>query len=407
MNPQFVLSLITILVVIHLILISVAYCIMLERKISAWAQNRIGPNRTGFSFGQDNWLPKVGLGFLTKHCFGLGQPLADGAKLLLKEDYTPPGVDKTLFKLAPMLAVVPALIAWAVMPWGGYLQWGDQTLIVAAAPVNVGVVYILAVGSLAVYGVVIAGYASNNKYAFLGGLRATAQMLSYEIPLGLSVLMIALITGSLRADFIAATQVTGMWNIVYMPLLAVIFFTCLLAEANRAPFDLAECEQELVAGFHTEFSSMKFALFFLAEYIHVISGSAFFVLMFLGGWHIPFLDLPMAGGIGLVLLNAGVFFSKVALMVAFVMLVRWTLPRFRFDQLMKLAWRSMIPLTLVLLLLTSLVVAMDWPRWTLLLMNVGAYIGAIFISPLMPQGPNVNRRIPLAGSRFNPLPKAV
>jgi len=402
MSTQLIVSLITIAVVANAILLAVAYCILLERKVAAWVQDRVGPNRVGLSFGQDNWLPKVGLGFLTKHCYGLGQPIADGLKLLVKEDYTPPHVDRSLFRLAPMFAVIPAMIGWAVIPWGGYLSWNGEAVLVAGAPINIGVVYILAVGSLAVYGVVLGGYASNNKYAFLGGLRATAQMLSYEIPLGLAVLMIALMTGSLRADFIALDQVDGVWNIFYMPLLAIIFFICGLAEANRAPFDLAECEQELVAGFHTEFSSMKFALFFLGEYMHIIAGAAFFTLMFLGGWDIPLLSNAAPAGLAMMLVHVLAFALKVFVMVALVVLVRWTLPRFRFDQLMKLAWRSLIPVTLIMLLLTSFVVALGLPKWTLLLMNIVVFAGMVFIGPLLPAGPNVNRRVALSGSRFSP-----
>jgi NADH-quinone oxidoreductase subunit H len=248
---QFIASLITLVVAANVILISVAYLILLERKIASWVQDRIGPNRVGFNFGQ-SFLPKF-------HFWGLGQPLADGLKMLLKEDYTPEHVDKPLYVLAPILAIIPAVLAWAVIPWGGLLRWGDSVLSICAAPVDIGVIYILAVGSLAVYGVVIGGYASNSKYSFLGGLRATAQMLSYEVPLGLCVLTVILLSGSSRPDLMVHLQLGsagGAWNLWRAPLLAVIFFTCNLAETNRAPFDLAEAEQELVGGYHTEYNSM-------------------------------------------------------------------------------------------------------------------------------------------------------
>ena len=297
MSAQFWVSIAVILVLVQVILLSCNYLIMLERKLCAWVQDRIGPNRVNFSFGV---LP------IKHHNWGLGQPLADGLKLFLKEDYTPPGVDRGLFMLAPLLAVAPAMIAWAVMPWGGYWQcdgfslnlpligqWTVEPFVahVTAAPLNIGVIYVLAIGSLAVYGVTIGGYASNNKYSFLGGLRATAQMLSYEIPMGLCVLIVILVSATARADLIVLPQAAGVWNVIQHPLLAIIFFTCVLAECNRAPFDLAEAEQELVGGFHTEYASMKWALFFLGEYIHMITGAAFFALLFLGGWDaLPFVN---------------------------------------------------------------------------------------------------------------------
>ena len=399
MSAQFITSLITIIIVIHLILVACSYLIMLERKISAWIQNRIGPNRTGFSFGI---LP------IHSTCWGLGQPLADGVKLFFKEDYTPPGVERTLFLLAPVLAVVPAMVAWAVIPWGGSLHWGDSILVVAGAPVNIGVIFILAVGSLAVYGVVLAGYASNNKYSFFGGLRATAQMLSYEIPQGLCVLMIILIWGTANASQLVEHQANGVWHIFYQPLLAMIFFTCVLAECNRAPFDLAEAEQELVGGFHTEYASMKWALFFLGEYAHMITGAAFFSLLFLGGWDLPVLREPTVGGIGWVLFKSLVFGFKTFLMLSVMMWVRWTLPRMRFDQLMRLAWCGLIPTTLVLLLANATVIFLrpahiepgTW-NWLLLVANVGVFVIASILARWAPGGPPVNRRVALEGSRFS------
>ncbi|MEO0476242.1 MAG: complex I subunit 1 family protein, partial [Planctomycetota bacterium] len=264
----------------------------MERKVASWAQDRIGPNRVGFGMlaAADGLLDRIGLGWLYRKSFGgLGQALADGIKLLLKEDYTPPKVDKVLFFLGPVLVVIPALIGWAVIPWGGTLIVPDLhafgynvveggRTVVAVAPINIGVVYLLAIGSVAVYGLVLGAYASNNKYSFLGGLRATAQMLSYEIPMGICVLIMILYYQSTDAGFMANTQAStdgiGTWGIFAHPLLAIIFFICILAEANRAPFDLAEAEQELVGGFHTEYSSMKWALFFLGEYMHMITGCA-------------------------------------------------------------------------------------------------------------------------------------
>lgn len=386
---QMIVSAVTIFIVSNLMLLSTAYLILLERKIASWVQDRTGPNRVG--------------------PLGLLQPIADGLKMFLKEDYTPANVEKVLFTIGPAMAIVPAMMGWAVIPWGGAIEWGGEILQVMAAPINIGVIYILAIGSLAVYGVVVGAYASNNKYSFLGGLRATAQMLSYEIPLGISVLIILLLAGSPRTDYILYSQLGfagGVWNVFYLPLLAIIFFTCNLAETNRAPFDLAEAEQELVGGYHTEYSSMRFALFFLGEYLHMIAACAFFTLLFLGGWSINPLgvgpELPVVGGIGIALLKFAVFAFKVFLLLSLMMLVRWTLPRFRFDQLMRLAWRSLIPVTLLMLLLTGAVVYLKWTPWVLLLANVLVLVGMVIISPMIPQGPAVNRRIGLPGSRFSP-----
>jgi NADH-quinone oxidoreductase subunit H len=404
--PQLLLSLLVVLAIPNHMLLGTAYLILLERKIASWVQDRIGPNRVG---------PKGAL-----------QPIADGIKFLFKEDFTPARVEVVLFYLAPLLAIVPALLGWAIIPWGGFIQIGEinlnifgntfhiaaQTLNVCALPIPIGVIYILAVGSLAVYGVVVAGYASNNKFSFLGGLRATAQMLSYEIPLGLCVLIVLLMVGSSRADYIVASQTLGQpWHLFQMPLLAIIFFTCNLAETNRAPFDLAEAEQELVGGYHTEYSSMRFALFFLGEYLHMITAAGFFSLMFLGGWSISPLglwpDLPYvaSGSLLTVALIAGmkfgVFVVKITAIISLMMLIRWTLPRFRFDQLMRLAWRSLIPVTMALLVIAGAVVYLKTNHWALLAGNIAVLLFVVVFGSKLPQGPNVNRRVALEGSRFS------
>ena len=437
-SAQLFVSLCVIMVVVHAILGATAYLIFLERKVASWAQDRIGPNRVGFGMlaAVDGLLDRIGLGWLYKKSFGgLGQALADGIKLLLKEDYTPPNVDKVLFFLGPILVVIPALIGWAVIPWGGnwdfpgLWQFDDGSwlvepgmAVVAVAPINIGVVYLLAIGSVAVYGLVLGAYASNNKYSFLGGLRATAQMLSYEIPMGICVLIMIIYYQSTDAGFMANTQASsdgiGVWGIFAHPLLAIIFFICILAEANRAPFDLAEAEQELVGGFHTEYSSMKWALFFLGEYMHMITGCAFFAILFLGGWDIlPFIDeTPITaggeegffatalGGLLLVLLKFGVLSGKVFFLLFVQMWVRWTLPRLRFDQLMKLAWRGLIPLMIVMMVIVSI---MTWQKldqwWMFAIANVTVAVAAAVIGPMLPSGPPVNRKVPLAGSRFSPL----
>ncbi len=394
MSAQFIASVITCLVAFGVIMMICPYLILLERKVCAWVQDRIGPNRTGLTFGL---LPT------RFHFWGLGQPLADGLKLLFKEDYTPPGTERRLFLLAPMLIVIPAVLAWAVIPWGGYLAWGEHVVAVTGARLNIGVIYILAMGSLAVYGVVLGGFASNNKYSFLGGLRATAQMLSYEIPMALCVLIILLLASRSDANWLVNIQANHIWYVFYHPLLAVIFFVCVLAECNRAPFDLAEAEQELVGGYHTEYTSMKWALFFVGEYMHMITGSAFVVLLFFGGWDLPFVHEPIVGGLGWVLLKCTVFALKVLLMLFVMMWIRWTLPRLRFDQLMRLAWRGLVPVTLLVLLATSLLTYYGARAWYYhFAVDSLIFLTAAIIAPLVPVGAPVNRRVPLEGSRFNP-----
>ncbi len=435
-TAQFFVSLIIIAVLSQMILGACAYLIFLERKVAAWCQDRIGPNRTNFSFGQDNIWRGLKLDFMNnKFFFGLGQALADGLKLLVKEDYTPPHVDKILFCLAPVLMVIPAMVGWAVVPWGGVYDFPGLTVlgfeiaqagrvVVTVAPISIGVIFMLAVSSLGVYGVVLGAYASNNKYLFLGGLRATAQMLSYEIPMGVCVLVTILCFKSSDTTVIVAQQAGGAWGILMHPLLAIIFFICVLAETNRAPFDLAEAEQELVGGFHTEYSSMKWALFFLAEYMHMITGAAFFTILFLGGWDIaPLVTtftgmhiLPEVAGAGgqswwigllIVFIKFNIFVGKITLLLFVMMWIRWTLPRFRFDQLMKLAWRGLIPITLSIMLVNGILIFMKFDParywWVYTLVDVVVAVSAAAIAPHLP-GRSVNRRIPLEGSRFNPPP---
>lgn len=431
-SAQFFVSGLVILLILHTMLLGTAYLILLERKTASWVQDRTGPNRTNFSFGLDDLWKKLGINklFEGKKHMGLGQALADGIKLFFKEDYTPPYVDKALFLAAPALAVIPAMVGWAVIPWGGLWEFPGLSVLgfeiaaaglvsVAVAPIQIGVIFIIAVSSLAVYGIVIGAYASNNKYSFLGGLRATAQMVSYEIPMGLCILIVILTFGTIDTQLMVNLQTAGgggVWGFWTHPLIAIIFFTCVLAECNRAPFDLAETEQELVGGFHTEFSSMKWALFFLGEYMHMITGSAFFVVMFLGGWSLnPFgaflpAELPVTAdgfwlGFLLVGLKIGVFAGKVFVLLFIMMWIRWTLPRLRFDQLMKLAWRGLIPMMLLMLLMSSFVIYLDLPgeKFWLFVCNLILIAVGVFVGPRLPQGPPVNRRVPLEGSRYSPL----
>ena len=381
-TPQLITSVVVIVLVLHLALGLAAYFILLERKVSAWVQDRVGPNRVG-------WM-------------GLLQPIADGIKLFFKEDFTPKSADKGLFMLAPALTVIAAMIGFLVIPWGGYLEIGETTVAIMGANINIGVIYIVATASLAVYGVALGGWASNNKYSFLGGLRASAQIISYEIPMGLALLCVVLAAGTLLPQTIVAQQLEGQWNILQQPLVAILFYVCLLAEANRAPFDLAESEQELVGGWHTEYSSMRWALFFMGEYIHMFVGAAFFTTLFLGGWSLNPItgwDLPATGGILLIALQFGIVLAKVVFLVFLAMMVRWTLPRFRFDQLMRLAWEGMIPTALLLVLIVSVFVFYGWTSY----LWIGSIVAIIIMAiarPLLPTSAT-NKRIELLGSRFS------
>lgn len=396
---QVITSIVVILVMLHVILLGCAYCILLERKLSAWMQDRVGPNRVG--------------------PMGLLQPIADGLKFIMKEDYNPRGVDHALFVLAPGLIMIPAMIGFVIIPWAGVLQlsslpWSlattlgveGMTVRLTGADVNVGLIYLIAAASLGVYGVALGGWASNSKYSFLGGLRASAQMISYEIPMGLALLAVVLVAGTVEPYGIIASQSGHGWNLLHQPLAAIIFYSCMLAESNRAPFDLAEAESELVGGYHTEYSSMKFALFFLGEYFHMVTGAAFFTLLFLGGFSVnplPFgPDLPVEGGLGLILLQWLVVLAKVTFLIAFAMAIRWTLPRFRFDQLMRLAWEGMIPASLLVLSMTALFVYAGWTQWTWL-GSIGCVAIIYAVWPYLPRQPNPNRRVALVGSRFSPL----
>ena len=352
---QFGFSILLMAVLLGIIMTAVAYCILLERKVAAWVQDRIGPNRAG--------------------PFGLLQPLADGVKFLLKEDIISRNVDKPLFVLAPAIAFTVALIGFAVIPWAGQVRLGGNLLEVQVASIDVGLLYLLAVGSLAVYGVVLGGWASNNKYSFYGAMRATAQMLSYEIPLGLAILVVVLTTGQLRLENIVAWQIDpaagGVWNLLLHPLAFVLMLITVFAEANRLPFDLAEAEQELIGGYQTEYSAMKMGLFYLGEYAHMITSSGFIAVLFLGGWELfpgsgrlgwGWIDwLNTSPSIAAMLLRFAIMAGKIFFFIFFFMWVRWTIPRFRFDQLMRLAWRGMVPMGLGLVALTGLLVYRGQP----------------------------------------------
>ena len=345
LSSPFWFPIIVMAVVLFSILNATAVCILAERKIAGFTQDRYGPNRVGF--------------------WGLLQPIADGLKFFFKEDITPRNVERPLFLIAPCISLILALIGFAIVPWAGEVRWPwmeSGTVSTQVASLDVGLLYLLAVGSLWVYGVVLAGYASNNKYSFYGGLRATAQMISYELPLGLGLLCVLLVAGTLRPEVIVEQQAhTGVWYVFVHPIAFFLVLVSGFAETNRLPFDLAEAEQELVGGFHTEYSSMKFAMFFLAEYAHMITGSAIMVALFFGGWApVPFTSL-LADNTAwwAMLIKLGVYVVKVALFIGLFMLVRWTLPRFRFDQLMRIAWQGMVPVGIALVAAIAVLVALD------------------------------------------------
>ncbi|TWT43791.1 NADH-quinone oxidoreductase subunit 8 [Phycisphaerae bacterium RAS1] len=367
---QFAFSLIMLVVVLNVIVNGCALCILAERKIASWMQDRMGPNRVGF--------------------WGLLQPLADGLKFLLKEDIIPGNVDKPLFILAPALALTISLLTFSVIPWAGvvHFPWMEagKTVTTQVASIDIGVLYLLALGSLGVYGVVLAGYASNNKYAFYGGMRATAQMLSYEVPLGLGLLVMILTCGSLRLENMVDAQASGgVWYVFYHPIAFMLVLISAFAETNRTPFDLAEAEQELVGGYHTEYSAMKFALFFLAEYAHMVVNSALLTAVFFGGWHIWFGPNVNDTSWVAMLIKFAIFWAKVMVLLGFYMAIRWTIPRFRFDQLMRLAWKGLVPMGMAAVVATGLLTAFGLQKvwWISLIANVVLIAAAMAIGAFL------------------------
>jgi NADH-quinone oxidoreductase subunit H len=325
------------------------YSVLAERKVSAWMQGRVGPNRTV--------LPIIGsIPLIGPFLQGLGifQPLADGLKFLFKEEIVPGHVNKFYYYLAPLVALVPALTTMTVLPFG-QMYWPDgSSSILALADLEIGILFVFAVSSLGVYGIVLAGWSSNSKYPFLGGIRSSAQMISYELAMGLSLLPVFLWVAApgvevsgLSLSAIANSQHGGAWLVLVQPLSALIFLIALFAETNRLPFDMPESETDLVGGFHTEYGSFKFGIFFVAEYAHIVIGSAIFTVIFLGGWHfLPFVSDPWPQTWVGTLIGVGWFLAKTIFLIFFFIWIRWTLPRFRYDQVMQLGWSKLLPLAL-------------------------------------------------------------
>ncbi len=314
--------------------------VYLERKVSAFIQNRIGPNRVG------PW--------------GVLQPFADVIKLFFKEDIVPKNADRLFHRIAPLISLGVAIAVWAVIPFGEYIEvMGNKVYMGVASDVNIGLLFILAMTSVGVYGITLAGWSSNNKYSLLGGLRSAAQMISYELSMGLAVIGVILISGSLSLyDIVGDQQSWGgwRWNVFLQPLGFIIFLISAFAETNRAPFDLPEAEPELVGGFNTEYTGMKFGMFFLAEYANLVTASTFIVLLYFGGWGLPFDPAAIGletGSVWLALVHFAVFLFKVFVFILFFIWVRWSIPRFRYDQLMNLGWKVLLPLALLNVVLTA------------------------------------------------------
>jgi len=330
--PFVLFSAVKILGVFSVLMFIVAYAVWVERKVAAAIQDRRGPNRVGI--------------------FGLMQPLADAIKAFLKEDFTPAHVRKAYYWLAPAIVMIPSLLTVAIIPFGSRI--GRQKMVIA--DLNVGILYTFGIVSLGVYGIVLAGYAANSKYPFLGGIRSSAQMISYEIAMGMSVIPIFMLVGGLNLSQVIEYQASGCWLIFKQPLAAAIFVAAMFAETNRLPFDLPESEQELAGGYNVEYSSIKFALFFMGEYASLTASAAMLVTLFLGGWTLPFAGLNHAAPdwkIGV--LQIGVFLAKMLAVEFMIIWVRWMWPRFRYDQLMDLGWRRFIPLALANIVATAAV----------------------------------------------------
>lgn len=340
MDSSFIIEkFILVAVIFGISLVIAMYSTYAERKVAAFLQDRLGPDRAG--------------------PFGILQPLADGIKMFMKEEIIPTTSNKWLFIAGPGLALLCACIGTAVIPWGSPMVIGDKVVPLQVSDINVGVLYIFGVVSLGVYGVMIGGWASNNKYSLLSAIRAASQNISYEIAMGLSIIALLLMTNTLSLKEIVDQQHGWHWNVLYQPLGFLIFMVCSFAETNRAPFDLPECETELIGGYHTEYSSMKLGFYLFAEYINMFVSSAVMAALYWGGYNYPGMDwvATHAGTTWAPLIGTAVFFAKIFAFIFFFMWVRWTIPRFRYDQLMSLGWKGLIPLAIANIIITGIVIA--------------------------------------------------
>lgn len=325
-------------------LVIAMYTTFAERKVAAIMQDRRGPNRAG--------------------PFGLLQPLADGVKLFFKEEIIPNFSSKFLFILGPCLAMLTAMMTGAVIPWGDKLQLFGRDIALQVTDINIGILFVFGVVSMGVYGIMIGGWASNNKYSLIGGLRAASQIISYELPMGISLIALLMVTGTLSLKDMVLQQQTGMWNVLYQPLGFLIFIICSFAECNRTPFDLPEAENELIGGYHTEYSSMKLGFFLFAEYINMFISSAIMATLFFGGYDMPFVNEANFSPNIAALIGIAALLGKVVFFLFVFMWVRWTIPRFRYDQLMNLGWKIMIPLALINMLGTGAFILFKQYGWS-------------------------------------------
>ena len=335
-TSEIVFKTVLLFVVFLLSLVIAMYATYAERKFAAFFQDRRGPNRAG--------------------PFGLLQPLADGLKMFMKEEIIPWSATKSLFILGPSIAMTTACLTGVVIPWGGEFIVNGKAYSLQIADLNIGILYVFAMVSIGVYGIMIGGWASNNKYSLLGAIRAASQMISYEIAMGLSIIALVMVTNTLSLKEIVAQQHGYHWNIIYQPLGFIIFLICAFAETNRAPFDLPECETELIGGYHTEFSSMKLGFYLFSEYVNMFISSAVIVTLYFGGYQLPLIHhLGLSPNL-LTIIGTLFFFVKIFFFMFFFMWVRWTIPRFRYDQLMNLGWKGLVPIALFNLLVTGLVI---------------------------------------------------
>lgn len=326
-------------VILIISLLVAMYATLIERKLAGFFQDRHGPNRAG--------------------PFGILQPLADGLKLFFKEEFMPASADKFLYILGPSLTMMIALLTSAVIPWGNSIVINGVEYSLQVADINVGVLYVFAILSIGVYGIMIGGWASNNKYALIGAVRAASQMISYELAMSMAIISIVMMSGTLSLNDIVSQQHGFNWNVWYQPLGFVLFLVCAFAESNRSPFDLPECETELIGGYHTEYSSMKLGFYLFAEYINMFISSAMIATLYFGGYNFPFMDDLGLSHNALTIIGSVVFFVKISFFMFVFMWVRWTLPRFRYDQLMRLGWKNLLPLALLNIVITGFVIMLN------------------------------------------------
>lgn len=343
-TSELIFKMIFVIAVFAVALVVAMYSTYAERKVAAFFQDRLGPNRAG--------------------PFGIFQPLADGVKMFMKEEIIPTGADKTLFIIGPSLIMLTAIMTGVVIPWGNTLLINGREFVMQVTDVNIGILYVFGVVSIGVYGIMIGGWASNNKFSLLGALRASSQMISYELAMGLAIVALVMTTGTLSLREMVHDQPGAHWNVWIQPLGFLIFLICALAELNRTPFDLPECETELVGGYHTEYSSMKLGFYLFAEYINMFISSAVIASLYFGGYQFPFINSLGLSHNMVTILGTLIFFAKIFFFIFLFMWIRWTIPRFRYDQLMRLGWKTLIPLAVLNIVITAIYLMWKHNLWS-------------------------------------------